>query len=165
MSACDLTQDELRRLFVYDPETGVLTRRVNHANGLKAGTVAGTMQRGRARYFVTRINRRLYLVHRLAWLYMHGEWPKGFIDHINGNGLDNRLYNLRDVTNKQNLQASLKPPKSNTSGFKGVYWNKKQSKWVAGISIEGRRKYIGSFDSPEVAHEAYLAKKAEVHFL
>lgn len=159
-----VTQAELKALYHYSPETGVFTRVVSHANGLKAGTVAGCRQSGRVIYLVIKIKQRLYMCHRLAWLYMTGAFPSGVIDHINGNGTDNRFCNLRDVSNCQNLQATLKPPRNNTSGFKGAYWSKKQGKWVAGISIHNKRKYIGSFDSPEEAHQAYLAVKREVHF-
>lgn len=160
----ELTQAELKALYSYDPSTGVFTRAVDHANGLKRGSVAGCLQSARIAYRVIKIRRKLYLCHRLAWLYMTGAFPVGVIDHINGDGLDNRFSNLRGVSNCQNLQATLKTPRHNTSGFKGVYWHKQVGRWVAGISLNNKRKYIGAFDSPEEAHEAYLAVKREVHF-
>lgn len=157
--------DQLRSLYSYDSSTGVFTRLIDFSNGLKAGSVAGHITRAnRVPYKVIKINKRLYLCHRLAWLFVTGDWPKGLIDHINGDGLDNRFANLRVVTNAQNLQASLKIPKHNTSGFKGASFNSVTGKWVAGISINNKRKYIGSFDCPEAAHKAYMAFKREAHF-
>jgi hypothetical protein len=95
---------------------------------------------------------------------VYGNFPAGFLDHINGDGTDNRIKNLREVTNVENLQASTRIPKHNTSGFKGVYFNKKTKKWVAGISLEDKRRYLGSFDSPDDAYQCYLDAKSKMHF-
>jgi len=160
-----LTQDRLKEVVSYDPLTGIFTRKIDHANGLKKGVVCGTKIGDRKKYLAIRIDRSLYLCHRLAWLYVTGSFPVGFIDHINGDGFDNRIINLRDVTNEQNVQASLRIPKHNTSGFKGVSWVKASRKWVAGISINNKRKVLGFFMTPEDASSAYLKAKKEMHFL
>jgi len=159
-----LTQEHVKQLFNYDPDSGEFTRKVNHKNGLKAGEVAGCKIGVREIYLSIRINRKLYLCHRLDWLYVYGNFPFGVIDHINGDGLDNRIANLRDITNEQNIQATLRIPVHNTSGFKGVYLDKKRHKWVAGISIKNKRIVIGSYATAEAASLAYLAAKKEVHF-
>ena len=161
----ELTAEKLKRLFTYDEKTGVFIRNLDLSNGLKAGEIAGCVQKHRKPYKVIKIDGVLYLCHRLAWLYVHGSMPYGLIDHKNGDGLDNRLENLRVVTNKQNIQASLRVPRHNTSGLKGASFSKKMGKWIAGISINGKRKHIGCFDTAEEAHEAYLSAKREVHFL
>ena len=159
-----LTQQRLKSLYSFDPESGVFTR-ITHRNRLiPLGSRAGTLTRSRKQYLVIRIDRKLYLCHRLAWLYVYGNFPAGFLDHINGDGTDNRIKNLREVTNVENLQASTRIPKHNTSGFKGVYFNKKTKKWVAGISLEDKRRHLGSFDSPDDAYQCYLDAKSKMHF-
>lgn len=159
-----LTQDRLKQVVEYNKETGIFTRKHDHVNGLKAGSIAGSLMGGRKPYLCLRIDRVLYLCHRLAWLYEYGAFPSGVIDHINDNGLDNRIANLRDVSNEQNIQATLRLPTHNTSGRKGVYWNKRLAKWVAGISIKNKRMYIGAFDTKEEASIAYISTKKFVHF-
>lgn len=76
------------------------------------------------------------------------------IDHINGFGLDNRKSNLRFVTSSQNLR-NAKLSRRNTTGFKGVYWNKRHSHWYALIHVNGKQKYLGKHDTPEIAAQAY----------
>lgn len=89
---------------------------------------------------------RKYKAHRVIWLIATGDWPTGVIDHINGNPTDNRLSNLRDVSNAENLKnASLS--KGNTSGFCGVHWHSKNKKWQAKIGVAGRTVHLGYFDS------------------
>jgi hypothetical protein len=151
-----LTQTRLKELLHYDQETGLFTRLASHKNGLAAGTLAGTKQNNRKPYLVIRIDRRLYLCHRLAVLYITGAFPAELVDHINGDGFDNRWRNLRLVSNVQNLQASLRTPKHNTSGFKGVA--ERQGRFIAGISVDGRRKHIGTFNSAAAAHAAYRTR-------
>lgn len=96
-------------------------------------------------------------LHRLIWLYMTGEWPKGDIDHINGRRDDNRWCNLREVTRKENCR-NRKRPKTNTSGCIGVSQRENSGKWRAYINNDkNKRVYIGSFISKE---EAIAARKA-----
>lgn len=157
-----LDQEFLKTLLRYEPDTGNFFWRINKG-GILANSLAGCDALAqRIPYRVIKINGKLYYAHRLAWMYIYGRWPKELIDHIDGNGLNNKMSNLRELTNAQNIQATLKLPKHNTSGFRGVIYHK--GKWRAGISINNRRVEIGYFDSPEEAHLAYLNKKAEVHF-
>lgn len=113
-------------------------------------------------YLVAFFNGKIYKVHRLIWAIVHGEFPKGQIDHINGNRSDNRLCNLRVVTQQQNAHNKQRD-KRNKSGFTGVCWNKKASKWQAAISVNSKTIYIGVFSTPENAHLAYLNAKKVFH--
>ena len=149
-----LTAERLRELFHYDPLTGVFTRLVSTASNARAGDVAGTlMQIG---YLLIGIQGKSYLAHRLAWLFVHGEWPKDQIDHINRDRTDNRICNLREATIKQN-QRNLSKSCNNTSGVPGVHWRSDRAKWWALIESDGQKHYLGMFNTKE---EAIAARKA-----
>ena len=151
-----LTVETLRHLLDYNQDTGVFRWRYNMRT--KAiGDVAGRNVRG---YRKISINRESIYAHRLAWLFVYGEWPQGEIDHINRKRDDNRIENLRTATKSQNRHyAGL--GKSNRSGFRGVHFSKTdkygKERWRAQIKINGHRIHIGYFDIPEAAHEAYQA--------
>ena len=149
-----LTAEYLRSILNYDPETGIFTRKVRTSSRAKVGDVAGS-PRGDG-YLLIMVCSRKYLAHRLAWLYMYGEWPKDQIDHINRNRSDNRIANLREVTNKQNLQNAGKYS-HNTSGHPGVYWHKQGPKWRAQITHNYKDIHLGYFTTLE---EALSARKA-----
>ena len=155
----ELTQPRLKKLLHYAPETGVFTWRAKRQR-VKVGGVAGTQHPDG--YLRIMIDRKRYAAHRLAWLYVHGAWPVDQIDHRNGVRVDNRAANLRAATASQN-QHNSKIRKNNTSGMMGACWHKDNQKWVAHITIAGRQKYLGYFATPEAAHAAYLAAKAEHH--
>jgi hypothetical protein len=95
-----------------------------------------------------------FLANRLTWLYMTGIWPMGQIDHINGIRDDDRWDNLREVTNQQNCWNQGRA-KNNTSGYKGVNWEKTFNSWSAHIGVHGRKIYLGSFKIKEDAARAY----------
>jgi hypothetical protein len=103
---------------------------------------------------------RLYRAHRICWLLHHGEWPTDQVDHINGNKSDNRIANLRDVSYAEN-QRNQKRREDNSSGVIGVCWHKRKKKWVATIQVGGRQKYIGHFDSVDLAADARAAASRE----
>ena len=154
-----ITQSRLKELLHYDPETGVFTWAVRR-NGIRNGGVAGGLDaKG---YRKIGVDGRLYLAHRLAWLYVHGVWPQAQMDHRNGVHDDNRISNLREATNAQNSQNRALHA-NNTSGFPGVTWFWQRRKWMSQITFDGKRKGLGYFDDPEEAHEAYLAAKARLH--
>src|SRR6185369_10895033 len=88
---------------------------------------------------------KAYLGHRLVWLYVYGEWPRGDIDHVNRTRSDNRLCNLRVATRSQNLGNMGRRP-VNTSGYKGVTWHKRAEKWLAQISVNRKNIYLGLFN-------------------
>lgn len=156
-----ITADRGRELLIYDPETGVFTRRIT-AGKFLAGTIAGT--ESAVGYIYIGIDGMPRLAHRLAWMYVHGAWPADQIDHINGNKSDNRIANLRDVsraTNMQNLKGARKDNKS--SGLLGVTFNRHAGKFAAQITVEGKMRNLGLYGSPQEAHAAYLAEKRRVH--
>ncbi len=159
MATAILTQDRLRELLHYDPDTGVFTNRVKRSRKTIAGAVAGCLSRGRV---VIRLDGRLHLAHRLAWLYVHGRWPSMDVDHIDGNAQNNRLHNLRDVPHQVNIQNQRRARADNTVGLLGV--SKRGGKFLAQIADkDGGRPRIGAFATPEEAHAAYLEAKRRLH--
>lgn len=110
-------------------------------------------------YVVIRIAGYLYRAHRLAWLYMTGEWPALAVDHVNRNPSDNRWANLRQATPRQN-GANSKP--RGAHGLKGVHLHTRNRRWVAQIKKGGTTVYLGSFDTPAEAHAAYAAEARSV---
>tara|TARA_R110000787_G_scaffold105430_1_gene212847 strand:- start:31 stop:522 length:492 start_codon:yes stop_codon:yes gene_type:complete len=157
-----LTQERLKELFHYDPYTGVFTRLVRISRNTKVGDIAGRLRNSKGYHYI-RLDGKFYYTHRLAWLYMIGEFPSGQIDHINGNKDDNRFTNLRDVSQSTNMQNLRKPRSGNTSGFLGVSWNQQSCNWRAQIRICGKKKYLGGFPTAELAYEAYLTAKRLHH--
>ena len=153
-----LTQNGLKELLSYDPETGIFKWKVNRGRLMKDSVAGSKMNIG---YFQIKINYRKYLSHRLAFLYVYGRFPKGQIDHINGVRDDNRIENLRDVTRTVNNQ-NTKRTKNNTSGFTGVYWHKAGNKWVSRINVNKKNVHLGSFSC---IGEAIMArKKANIEY-
>ena len=153
-----LTQERLKELLHYDPETGVFIWRVRRGMAL-AGSVAGNRRKnGRIAIYVDDVEHKAA---RLAWLYVHGVHPEKFIDHINGDPGDDRLSNLREVTNSENMQNQRRARTNSSSGLLGVVNN--GGKWQATIRLDGVRKYLGTFKTPEEAHQAYLEAKRTIH--
>jgi hypothetical protein len=147
----ELTQEELQRLFSYDPDTGNFIRRV-FCNGQKVGSVAGCKKP--TGYIHISIHGKRFQAHRLAWLYMNGKFPDGVVDHINGDPSDNRISNLRDCTRWENL-LNQKLHSNNTSGVRGVCWHKASNRWVANAQVNGEMIYLGLFNTKEDAADAY----------
>jgi hypothetical protein len=164
-SSIPLTQERLKQLLDYNPETGVFTWKHRSTGRVQwntryAGKRAG-WDRGHG-YVAIAIDGAYYTGHRLAWLYVYGFWPTNQIDHINCARGDNRITNLREATNAQN-KANARLRTTNKSGFKGVSWCKQQQKWVAHIMVNYRSKYLGSADTASAAHVLY-AHAANKHF-
>lgn len=160
-----LTQERLKELLIYDPETGVFTwigttaRRIN--NGDEAG-YARKPNESLLRYRIIHVDYRLQYAHRLAWLYVTGAFPVDQIDHVDGNGLNNRWDNLRACSDGQN-KRNTKRPKTNTSGFKGVSFFHQRQKWRAYISLDGRQTHLGLFDTLEKARAARTSAATIFH--
>lgn len=141
-------------LFTYDNTTGNLHWKVATSNRVKVGSVVGNVMRSGVLFYrqCSADGHRLQ-VHRIVWLLHYGKWPENFIDHEDGDGLNNRVSNLRDATDGQNKQnASLRS--DNASGHTGVTWHKKARKWVAQIQIAGTNYYLGLFSDLPAAVEA-----------
>lgn len=157
--------DLLRQTLAYDPDTGVFTWAVTRRgrNGRSdAGQVAGGLQSAGG-YRRISIGGQSYQAHTLAWLWVHGKFPQGDIDHINGQKDDNRIANLRDVSRSVNLQNMRKPRNTNTSGYLGVSLFKRTGKYTAEITINYQKKNLGYFSTAEEASAAYLKAKRELH--
>lgn len=150
-----VNQEQLKAFVHYNPETGVFVRLI----GAKTGAVAGGVNSHG--YTLINVNGRSYRAHRLAWLYIYGVWPKQQIDHVNNVRTDNRISNLREATQSQN-KANTGAYVNNTSGHKGVSWDKSKNKWYAKIRMDGKQKYLGLFTDINAAVEAYK-KAAELY--
>lgn len=139
-----LTREQLVKELKYNPFTGIF-QRINMKKKMR-GQTAGHIRRDG--YVLIGVNYSEYLAHRLAWLYMYGVWPKGIIDHVDGDPSNNAIHNLRDTSQKENILNS-KLSSANTSGHKGIYLHE-CGRWCARISD----KYLGLFGTIEEAVEA-----------
>lgn len=156
-----ITQELLKQLLHYDPETGVFTWRVARG-GSQVGDVAGhECFKGTKAYIIMGINGRIDRAHRLAFVYMTGDWPNDEVDHINGDGTDNRWDNLRDATRVENCR-NMRLHNHNTSGVSGVSWRKQRDKWRAYITVENRQINLGHFT--EWWDAVCARKSAERHY-
>jgi len=149
----------LKALLHYDPDTGEFRWVQTRSNVIKAGDKAGLISNeGYARIGLDKVR---YFAHRLAWLYMTGEWPAHQIDHINGNRGDNRWCNLRQVTPQQNTWNQRNPKGANP--YLGASYVKRMRKWLGYITVHGKRHRLGYYDTPEEAHAAYIRAKEKLH--
>lgn len=155
-----ISKEEIDTRFNIDLNTGVITRKYRSGKMRKGSTVGGLDKDG---YLSTTINNKRYRIHRLLWFYVHGEYPKNQIDHINGNKTDNSIGNLRESTPLQNMQNIRKPLSNNKSGYLGVYLNKITNRYYSQIKKGNLRICLGYFDTPEEAYNVYLKKKREIH--
>jgi hypothetical protein len=150
-----LTQERLKAVAKYNPETGEFIRLQKTTSWVKLGEPMGCLHHSGYRYIC--IDRKVVGAQRLAFLYMTGRWPKNCVDHINGDRADNRWCNLREATNTQNTH-NAKRRADNKSGFKGVRLHY-SGKWEARVA----QKHYGLFATPEEAHAARCKAIAELH--
>lgn len=156
-----LTAERVKELLDYDPNTGNFYRKTTITNGINIRNVAGCLiKKG---YIQIGIDRQQYLAHRLAWLVETGSFPNGQIDHINCIKTDNRIANLRCVSNSVNQQNKNKASKNSSSGFLGVSWMTKAKKWRSQIQVNKKVIYLGLFEDKEKAHNAYVQAKRFLH--
>ncbi len=139
----------LNHLFTCDAQSGTLTWNINgdrsrvHAEGKEAGTFS-------SRYMRVYINRKGYALHRLIWKMVHGKDPSGVIDHIDGNTRNNKISNLREATQSENLQNRIISSNS-TTGFKGVYYDKRRNHYLATYVKNGVRFQSNAYSTAEEA--------------
>lgn len=155
-----LPADRLRKLFTYNPDTGLFVRLVSTSNRVKAGDVAGSVSPDG--YMRIWIDGHSYKAHRLAWLFIHGNWPAGQIDHANGNRSDNRIENLR-VADQSQQSANSARPRSNKTGVRGVSFHKATQKYTARLACRGRLVHASYHDHIEDAAAAYRSASLK-HF-
>lgn len=152
-----ITQERLKELLDYDPETGVFRWRATKAKCIKNGDLAGsTSNHGYIGIFVDGHRR---LAHRLAWLYMFGVWPDKQIDHINGIRGDNKIVNLRLATQSENSANG----KQRTRNLKGAHFMKTLKKWRATLTKNYKQVHVGLFASEKEAHEARMMVAKQIH--
>jgi len=154
----ELTAARLRELLVYEPATGRFFWR-RRTGSQAAGAQAGCINA--AGYRVIRVDGRLRYAHRLAWLYVHGKWPEGEIDHHNNVPGDDRIDNLRLANHTENMW-NMRRFRTNRSGFKGVHYHTQCGKWAAAIKVENRNVHLGLFLTREAARDAYRAEAARL---
>lgn len=161
MAEAILDAARLREILDYDPITGVFHWRLMLAHRRKPGDRAGNKSHG---YIEIGIRNKSYRAHHLAWLYTYGEWPKEFIDHIDGNRSNNAISNLRLATNQKNAQNRHSVSSSKiTSQYLGVTWNEANQCWMAQIKHDGKNVYLGQYGTDFDAHLAYLHAKRDLH--
>ncbi len=154
------SKEEILYYFEYNRERGVLIWK-NHwdatARTRFTGRVAGTLKK--EGYLEVKINWKLYKVHRLIWQLEHG-FEAEQIDHIDGNKSNNKISNLRNVTNRQNCQNYTIHRKGK---LVGCTWDKTRNRWKAQVKLNGKTKFLGRFDTEEQANLCYLSKLKELN--
>jgi hypothetical protein len=155
-----ITQSELKELLEYNPDTGLFTWKKTVNSRAVIGSIAGwNINEG---YIQISIYGKKYRAHRLAYLYMTGEWPKELVDHINQIKDDNRWTNLREATVSQN-NINSKKQKNNKSGYRGVYWDSKNQMWRVQIKYKSKHRYLGRYTDIEHAAAAYNRAALELY--
>lgn len=161
-----LTYERANFLFRYDPVDGKLywkNKTAPRSNRIVIGQEVGNVFCG-GRYLQTSVDQRKYLIHRIIWMMHYGKFPSFQIDHIDGDGLNNRISNLRDVPdldNKRNMSRRI----DNKSGITGISWHRKGKKWVVQIQDKGEHVYLGLFSSIEEAAIARRNAEERIGFL
>ena len=151
----EITQQLVKVLFEY--REGILYWKLSNSTRVKVGDRAGSLYKDS--YYQIKIDGKVYKSHRLIFLYHHGYLPE-FVDHIDGDKANNKIENLRAVTQSQN-SMNIKP-RAESSQYKGVSWNRNVNKWEAQITINGKQTHLGYFASEKVAALAYNVKINEV---
>lgn len=154
-----ITQEKLKELLDYDPETGIFTWKISKSRAVK-GCKAGYI--GRRGYIIITIDKIKYPAHRLAYIWMTGKNPESIMDHINGNTGDNKWSNLR-LANPSENSCNAARQRNNKSGVTGVSWSKELGKWRADVTKNGNRHYLGLFDEFEDAVSARISAEEEYH--
>ena len=163
-----VTAKHLREMLHYDPDTGLFMWKFRsdgrpQRNGIWAGKIAGSIKPdGRVSIAIGGRPTKLYKAHRLAWLYMTGEWPKDQIDHIDGNPTNNRFVNLREATCSQNM-CNRKAQINGSSGVKGLSWHKAARKWHARATAHGVTHNLGLFVDKDDAVRALKEARCRLH--
>lgn len=163
----------LRQLLSYDPETGKLFWKERPRGAFTSQRACSTWNAQRAGkealcnldsdgYRQGGILGRMYKAHRVIWAMVYGAWPVSQVDHINCDKSDNRLCNLRAATNAQN-RRNVGPNVNNSTGLKGVCWDKSKGKWKAHITVDGVKKHLGLFSDSAEASAAYRQAADRLH--
>lgn len=152
----------LRYALSYDSATGEFLWVNPTSPRHKPGDPAGYLSSYDGYWKIT-LDHQGFQAHRLAGAYVHGEWPELLLDHINGDRADNRIANLRQATNSENMQNRRGSPSHSSGDLLGVSWHALRGKWRARIRVDGHQRHLGLFETQEAAHAAYLAAKVKLH--
>ena len=160
-----MSPDQLRRLFDLNAETGEIRWSTACSRGSLTHRVAGSnLNSG---YRQVKVGGCSYLVHRVIWAIVYGVWPERAIDHIDGNRSNNAVTNLRLATASQNMQNLAVKQTKSASGLMGAIHvpgtSRRRERWESRIRVGGVQKYLGSFESPQDAHTAYMNAKSQHH--
>lgn len=150
---------DLQKALVYEPATGVLRWAERVANCVRVGDRAGMV--GHNGYRKVRFKGQTLLEHRVVYALAHGRWPVQEIDHLNGVRDDNRLENLREVSASLNRQNQRRAHRNSSHGFLGV--SVRRGKFAAVITLDGKAKRLGTFETPDQAHKVYVETKRRLH--
>lgn len=162
MAKTDITARHLRELLRYNPHTGIFTWRVSTSNRVHVGDIAGTKSKTDG-YIYIGVRGQRYPAHRLAWFYVHGVWPLRFIDHKNGTRDNNRLRNLRPVTDAENGQNRRGARKDSKSGILGVCWCAHRKRWIAQLVLDGKNVHYSCHTALTAACAARLAAESKYY--
>lgn len=157
-----ISVEELKTFLSYDPSTGLVKWALNLNSRARVGREFGMKRRSKRTFYrFGKIHGVPYHTHHVAWAIYYGEWPDGFIDHVNHDGTDNRIENLRVVSVSEN-NKNMRLRKTNKSGHVGVSWFSRDKKWRVQVSVRGRNTHVGYFDnledavaSSKAAHESH----------
>lgn len=155
MKDLPLTPEEARTFLAYKPREGIFVYTKKIRGGRAVGERAGSICHNKYRLIC--INQKRFYEHRLAWFWKYGVFPKGILDHVNGDPGDNRLCNLRLISYSHNSAWRKGLNKNNTSGFRGVIWIKRASLWHASIKVNRETHSLGCYKAPTLAARAYDA--------
>lgn len=156
-----ITAHELRELLDYEPSTGIFRWKNSRRSPLFNGKQVGSDDL--YGYKTVRLDGKSYKLHRLAWLYVHGVWPAGDVDHINGQRSDNRIDNLRDVSRKVNLENQREAKNNRSTGLLGAYFDRRKNRFYSRISVDNKSVNLGYHPTAEAAHAAYIEAKRRLH--
>ena len=151
-----LTQARLQELLSYNPESGIFTWKLSNSNRVTVGSIAGSLrQHG---YWYIGIDGKYYGAHRLAVLYITGQFPESVVDHLDRDRANNKWTNLQCTSTAINIRRQ-DTPKHNTSNCKNVSWSKRANKWLVQISVNYKRINCGYFnDFQEACNAAKIAQ-------
>lgn len=148
----ELSVSRLREIMDYNPNEGTFIWRVAR-RGVRAGATCGRISvHG---YREIGVEGTLYRANRLAWFYVTGNWPQGVVDHVDGDKANDRWSNLRDCSQSQNMGNMAAKRINNTTGHRGVVWDKARGKWRAQICVGGAKRNLGRFSELDAAKQAY----------
>lgn len=150
-----MRENSLQEIFLYSPFSGELIRKKSPKKKV------GYLKR---EYILVRVGGKQLPAHRIAWTMMYGEIPEDkVIDHIDGNGQNNSIFNLRLASNSQNLQNQRRAKNGSFTKLLGVSYYKRNNKFVASIVVNKKLKHLGYYTTPEEAHKVYLTAKRKYH--